>query len=53
MIGLWVRKELKGEIAERALEQNRTVSNYIETLLMEHLKDNKQTGETNTVTPQK
>lgn len=53
MIGLWVRKELKGEIAERALEQNRTVSNYIETLLMEHLKENKQTGETNTVTPQK
>jgi hypothetical protein len=53
MIGLWVRKELKGEIAERALEQNRTVSNYIETLLIDHLKENKQTGKTNTVTPQK
>ena len=53
MIGLWVRKELKGEIAERALEQHRTVSNYIETLLMDHLKENKQTGETNTVKPQK
>jgi hypothetical protein len=53
MIGLWVRKELKGEIAERALEQNRTVSNYIETLLMDHLKENKQTGKTNTVKPQK
>jgi hypothetical protein len=53
MIGLWVRKELKGEITNRALDQNRTVSNYIETLLMKHINQDISKGETNTVTPQK
>jgi len=53
MIGLWVRKELKGEIANRALAQNRTVSNYIETLLMKHINQDISKGETNTVKPQK
>ena len=48
MIGLWVRKELKGEIANRASEENRTVSNYIETLLMKHINqdDDKLESET-------
>jgi len=53
MIGLWVRRELKGEIANRALKENRTVSNYIETLLMKHINQDIRKGETNTVTPQK
>jgi len=53
MIGLWVRRELKGEIANRALQENRTVSNYIETLLMKHINQGVSEGETNTVKPQK
>lgn len=53
MIGLWVRRELKGEIANRALQENRTVSNYIETLLMKHINQDIAEGKTNTVTPQK
>ena len=53
MIGLWVRRELKGEIANRALQENRTVSNYIETLLMKHINQDIVEGKTNTVTPQK
>jgi hypothetical protein len=53
MIGLWVRRELKGEIANRALKENRTVSNYIETLLMNHIDQDIRKGGTNAVKPQK
>ena len=51
MIGLWVREELKTELQNLALEQNRTVSNYIETVLLDYMQKRKQTGRTKTVQP--
>ncbi len=42
-IGLRVPKELKEALENRAKEENRTFSNYIETVLIEHVEnyDNK------------
>ena len=53
MIGLWVHEDLKGELTKLALEENRTTSNFIETLLMKYLNDRKLKGGTKTVPPLK
>lgn len=53
MIGLWVHEDLKGELTKLALEENRTTSNFIETLLMKYLNDRKLKGGTKTVPPSK
>lgn len=51
MIGLWVHEDLKGELTKLALEENRTTSNFVETLLMKFLNDRKLKGRTKTVPP--
>ena len=51
MIGLWVHEDLKGELTKLALEENRTTSNFVETLLMKFLNDRKLKGGTKTVPP--
>ena len=53
MIGLWVHEDLKGELTKLALEENRTTSNFIETLLMKFLNDRNLKGGTKTVLPLK
>ena len=53
MIGLWVHGDLKGELTKLALEENRTTSNFIETLLMKYLNDRKLKGGTKAVPPSK
>ena len=53
MIGLWVHEDLKVELTKLALEENRTTSNFIETLLMRYLNDLKLKGGTKTVPPPK
>ncbi len=37
-IGLRITKELKEALEKRAEEENRTFSNYIETVLIEHVE---------------
>ena len=43
-IGIRITKELKEELEKLAKKENRTFSNYIETLLIEHVKN--RTGRT-------
>ena len=38
-IGIRITKELKKELEKLADKDNRTFSNYIETLLIEHVKN--------------
>ena len=51
LIGVWVKESLKNQITEQAKSENRNLSNYIETLLIEHLMKLKHEGRTKTVQP--
>jgi hypothetical protein len=52
MIGLWVHEDMKHELASLAAEENRTTSNFVETVLMKFLNDRRIKGGTKTVQPE-
>lgn len=52
MIGLWVHEDMKHELSSLAAEENRTTSNFVETVLMKYLNDRKIKGGTKTVQPE-
>lgn len=52
MIGLWVHEDMKHELSSLAAEENRTTSNFIETVLMKYLNERKIRGGTNAVQPE-
>jgi hypothetical protein len=52
MIGLWVHEDMKHELSSLAAGENRTTSNFIETVLLKYLNERKIKGGTKAVQPE-
>ena len=52
MIGLWVHEDMKHELSSLAAGENRTTSNFIETVLLKYLNERRIKGGTNAVQPE-